>query len=164
MVAAAKVKIPGMTITTAGEWRCNNCARATLTTPVCSGVHDDGSPNCGKAVCTQCADRCVRCNAYLCPDCFKRSQDGWLCVQCPAPAEGREAYLSRQRARAAMREPVTANRDNWRSDTDRAHRASAEAQQSVDDAMKRAAEIERSLNEMKARMRKTRDGSQPQQP
>ncbi|MDB5057444.1 MAG: hypothetical protein JWO59_916 [Chloroflexi bacterium] len=157
MAAATKTKTPGVLITTDGQWRCNNCSRLTVNTPVCAGAHDDGSPSCGKAVCSHCADRCIRCRALLCPDCSKRSKVGSLCVQCPTPAGGREAYLQRQRARAATAANPSTSGVDWRSDSDRAYKAAAEAQQSVDDAMRRADEIERSLNEMKARMRKAEE-------
>src|SRR5260370_14502946 len=101
MAAEAKPKIPGMVITTDGHWRCNNCHRSVVTTPVCAGAHDDGSPSCGKALCGHCADRCIRCRAYVCPDCFKRSKEGALCVQLPAPADGCMAYMTQQKARTA---------------------------------------------------------------
>jgi hypothetical protein len=152
-------KTLGRLITTAGQWRCNTCARVTLTTPVCAGAHDDGSPRCGKAVCTRCSDRCIRCKAPLCADCFARSKEGMLCVQCPPPAEGRQAYLNRQKARDALKRDAPGVAADWRADSDRAYRAAAEAQQSVDDAMRRAEEIERTINEMKARMRKTQGTS-----
>jgi hypothetical protein len=158
MATAAKPKIPGVMITITGQWRCNNCQRSTTTTPVCAGAHDDGSPSCGKAVCASCADRCVRCHAYLCPDCYRRSKEGGLCVQCPVPAGGRAAYVQRQRARAGYTATAPSNGHDWRSEADETLKAAADAQQSVDDAMKRAAEIERSLNEMKAQMRKNQDG------
>jgi hypothetical protein len=161
MAAAAKPRIPGVTLTTEGHWRCNNCARATVKTPVCAGAHDDGGPSCGKAVCAHCADRCIRCRAYLCPDCFQRSTTGSLCVACPPPADGREAHLSRQRARAGA---GAAGEPDWRADSDRAYHAAAEAQRSVDEAMRRADDIERQLKEMKARARKAQDAAKPGQP
>jgi hypothetical protein len=164
MAAATKPKIPGLLITSDGHWRCNNCHRSTMTTPVCSGAHDDGSPSCGKAVCSHCADRCIRCKALLCPDCFARSKEGSLCVQCPPPADGRAAYMSRQRARAEYPAGTVSNASDWRGESDRAYRAAAEAQQSVDDAMRRAEDIERSLNEMKARMRKAQEGKSAGKP
>ena len=156
MAGAAKPKIAGVTITTDGLWRCNNCNRATATTPVCTGAHDDGAPCCGRALCAHCADRCVRCHSYLCPDCFQRSKDGSLCVQCPPPPDGRMAYAIRQRTRAAAPASQPSERD-WRTDADRASKASAEAQESFDDALRRADEIERQIDEMKARMRKEQD-------
>jgi hypothetical protein len=55
--------------------------------------------------------------------------------------------MARQRARAS------AGAD-WSGDADRANKATADAQQSVDDAMRRAEEIDRQINEMKARMRR----------
>lgn len=140
-------KIQGVVITVDGRWRCLNCARVTDTTPVCAGAHDDGSPRCSKAVCERCAPRCIRCKALLCPDCYARSKEGALCVQCPPPAGGRQAYLARQRARAT-------GGAEWSGDADRAYKAAADAQQSVDDAMRRAEEIDRQINEMKARMRR----------
>lgn len=143
-----------MVITAEGQWRCNTCARVTSTTQVCSGAHDDGSPRCGKAVCARCADRCIRCKALLCPECFAASKEGMLCVQCPPPAGGRQAYVNRQQARAAFRTDPASPGYDWRPDSDRAYRAAAEAQQSVDEATRRAEEIERSINEMKIRMRK----------
>ena len=65
--------------------------------------------------------------------------------------------MNRQRARAASTGASPAGAVDWRSDSDRAYKAAAEAHQSVDDAMRRAEEIERSLNEMKARMRKSQE-------
>jgi hypothetical protein len=78
-----------------------------------------------------------------------------LCVQCPPPAGGRQAYVNRQQARAAFKTDPSSPGYDWRSESDRAYRAAADAQQSVDEAMRRADEIDRSINEMKARMRKT---------
>ena len=83
------------------------------------------------------------------------SKEGTLCVQCPPPLGGRQAYVFRQQARAGFKtEPSSAGYD-WREDSDRAYRAAADAQQAIDDATRRNEEIERSINEMKARMRKT---------
>lgn len=147
MATTTNDKTQGVTITVDGRWRCLSCARITDTTPVCAGAHDDGSPRCSKAVCERCASRCVRCQALLCADCYARSKEGALCVQCPPPVEGRQAYTARQRSRAA-------HDAAWRADADRTARTAAEAQQSVDDAMRRAEEIERQIDEMKARMRR----------
>ena len=157
VATATKETATGVVLTVDGMWRCDTCARTTTTTPVCSGAHDDGSPRCSRAVCERDAARCIRCKAPLCPDCAARSKEGSLCVQCPPPAGGRQAYMARQHARAATAAAGLPTGDNtdWRTDSDRAYRAAASAQQSVDDAMRRAEDIERQINEMKARMRKT---------
>lgn len=64
--------------------------------------------------------------------------------------------MARQQARAASAAGAPGSGAyDWRSDSDRAYQAAADAQQSVDDAVRRAEEIERSINEMKARMRRT---------
>jgi hypothetical protein len=55
--------------------------------------------------------------------------------------------MARQRGRAASDATL-------RADADRTFKAAADAQQSVDDAMRRAEEIERQIDEMKARMRR----------
>ncbi|HWE63113.1 MAG TPA: hypothetical protein VHB98_15475 [Chloroflexota bacterium] len=73
-------------------------------------------------------------------------------MQCPPPAGGRQAYVARQQARAAA---GAGGAYDYRADSDRAYQAAADAQQSVDDAMRRAEEIERQINEMKARMRRS---------
>lgn len=144
-----KPKIDGMLITADGRWRCTGCGRVTDTTPVCAGAHDDGSPRCGKAVCANCAPRCVRCTAPLCADDFARSKRGALCVQCLPPAEGRQAYTFRMRNQAAGRNAAPGS-----NDASRAHRTTGEAHESVDAAMRRADEIERQIEEMKKRMRR----------
>jgi hypothetical protein len=72
--------------------------------------------------------------------------------------------MNRQRARAEYPAGTVTGSNDWRGESDRAYRAAAEAQQSVDDAMRRAEEIERSLNEMKARMRKAQEGKGAGQP
>ena len=159
MAGAAKPKTAGVTLTTDGLWRCNNCSRATATTPVCGGAHDDGLPRCGKAVCAHCADRCVRCRAYLCPDCFQRSKQGSLCVHCPPPPEGRQAHVERQRARAAYTATSVPDARDWRGDADRAHQTAADARESFDDALRKADEIERQIEEMKTRLRKQQDAA-----
>ncbi len=163
MPGSAKPKIAGVTITTDGLWRCNNCSRAPATTPVCAGAHDDGLPRCGKALCAHCADRCIRCRAYLCPDCFQRSKEGSLCAHCPPPPDGRLAYMERQRARSANATPSSADGRDWKADADRAYQSAADAQHSFDDAVRKADEIERQLEEMKARLRKQQDARRDRQ-
>lgn len=164
MAGAAKQKTAGVTITTDGLWRCNNCQRATATTPVCGGAHDDGLPRCGKALCARCADRCIRCRTYLCPDCFQRSKEGSLCLHCPPPPDGRQAYMDRQRARAASASATSPDGRDWLADADRAYQSAADAQQSFDDALRKADEIERQIEEMKARMRKQQESRRDRQP
>ncbi len=159
MAGVAKPKIGGVTITTEGLWRCNNCSRSTSTTLVCGGAHDDGLPNCGKAVCSHCADRCVRCRSHLCPDCYERSKQGSLCVHCPAPADGRQAYVDRQRTSGAHPPGTPTDGRAWQEDSDRAHKAAADAQQSFDDALRKADEIERQIEEMKTRLRKQQEAT-----
>jgi hypothetical protein len=159
MAGAAKPKTAGVTITTDGLWRCETCSRATTTTPVCGGAHDDGLPSCGKAVCAHCADRCTRCRSYLCPDCFHRSKQGSLCVHCPPPPDGRQAYVDRQRAQAAYSATTSADERDWRVDSTKAHKASAAAQESFDDALRKADEIERQIEDMKARLRKQQESA-----
>jgi hypothetical protein len=155
----AKEKKPGVLITVDGRWRCSTCRRVTDTTPICAGAHEDGSPSCGRAVCGVDADRCIRCKAPLCPDCYGRSKEGMLCVQCPPPPGGRQAYINRQRARTAYTSAQQSSSYDWRGDSERADRATAEAQQSVDEAMLRAAEIERQIAEMKERLKRSPNGS-----
>jgi hypothetical protein len=82
-----------------------------------------------------------------------------LCVQCPPPPGGRQAYINRQRARTAYTSAQQSNSYDWRSDSERADQATAEAQQSVDEAMLRAAEIERQIAEMKERLKRSPNGS-----
>jgi hypothetical protein len=142
-----KTKTEGMLITAEGRWRCTSCGRVTDTTPVCAGAHDDGSPRCGKALCANCTGRCVRCNAPLCADDLARAKTGALCVQCLPPAEGRQAYTFRMQTQGPGRAGAP-------QQTTHAHKASADANKSVDAAMRHADEIERQIEEMKKRMRR----------
>ncbi len=157
MASATKIKtrtngkIEGMLITAEGRWRCVSCGRITDTTPVCAGAHDDGSPRCGKAVCANCTGRCVRCKAPLCAADLARSQEGALCVQCLPPAEGRQAYAFRQQTRTSTR---GADPGDPLRDASRAQRATADAHESMDAAMRRADEIERQIEELKKRTRR----------
>lgn len=137
-----------MVLTVEGDWRCLNCGHSSRTTPICAGAHPDGSPCCSKAVCERCAVRCLRCKTPLCPDCYARSKEGALCVQCPLPEGGRDAYNFRRQTQASAA-------NTWRAQSDDAFKASTEAQQSVDEAMRRADDIERQINEMKERMRRS---------
>lgn len=158
MATTAKQGTAGVVITTDGQWRCNTCERVTGTTSICSGAHLDGSPRCGVAICEHCAPRCVHCKSPLCASCHAQSKEGMLCVQCPPPAGGRMAYMARQRARTAPGAGIPnggfGTGADWQAESDRAYRAAAEAQQSVDDAARRVEEIDRQIAEMKARMRR----------
>lgn len=154
MATTVKERKPFVVITVDGQWRCENCGTVTDATPVCAGAHDDGSPRCGRAICERCAGHCLRCKAPLCPDDLARSMEGMLCVQCAPPPGGRAAYVARQQARAASAAAGTGEGPgyDWRTDSDRAYQAAADAQQSVDEANRRVEEIERQIAEMKARM------------
>lgn len=161
MATLTKQGTAGVVITTEGQWRCNTCRRVTLTSAICAGAHLDGSPRCGVAVCERCAPRCIRCNAPLCASCYAQSTDGMLCVQCPPPAGGRAAYTARQQARSAA-DSAKPNAGfntgtDWQAESERAYRAAAEAQRSVDDAARRVEEIDRQIAEMKARMRRSQN-------
>ncbi|HVA89836.1 MAG TPA: hypothetical protein VNL71_08325 [Chloroflexota bacterium] len=145
-------KIEGMLITAEGRWRCISCGRITDATPVCAGAHEDGSPSCGKAVCAACAGRCVRCKAPLCAADLARSQEGALCVRCVPPVEGRQAYVFRQQARASAR---GAESGSPLRDASRAQKTTADAHESMDAAMRRADEIERQIEELKKRTRRS---------
>jgi hypothetical protein len=141
-------KHSGVVLTIDGTWRCLDCGHVTPVTPICAGAHADGSPRCSRPVCERCAPRCVRCQAPLCPECYARSKEGALCVQCPPPVGGREAYQVRRQAQAASSRA-------WQSESESAFKSAQEAQRSVDEAMRRADEIERQINEMKERMRRS---------
>jgi hypothetical protein len=67
--------------------------------------------------------------------------------------------MSRQRARTAYTSAQQSSTYDWRSESERADRATAEAQQSVDEAMLRAAEIERQIAEMKERLKRSPSSS-----
>ena len=81
-----------------------------------------------------------------------------LCVSCPPPPGGRQEYLNRQKARAAFAANTAKTSYDWREDSNRAYRAAADAQQSMDDAQRHLDEIERSIEELNKRAKRSSSG------